>query len=163
MRESIAVDKGGIFVKINGNCFYLQRRRRLEKYFEKLKNNGFKLTPRRREIIDLFVSCGSHLSPEMVWHKLKLKFKRCGLPGVYRNLEALLKCGILVRIQQTDRKKHYGLCVSGDNHHHHITCIKCGKVEDIKDCAIRGIDKIKGYKIVSHFMQVNGICASCRE
>jgi len=134
----------------------------LDQYLEKLKEGGFKLTPRRRAIIELFVNGKSHLTAEDVWDKLKKQFDQCGLPSVYRNLESLVECGILTRIQQFDRKKHYGLCsaVHG-NHHHHITCIKCGKVDEIKDCAIGDIKKIKGYKVVSHFMQVNGVCAGC--
>jgi len=134
----------------------------LNQFMEKLKEGGLKLTPRRQVIIRLFMDCESHLTPEGVWGKLKKKFSRCGLPSVYRNLESLVDCGVLTRIQQFDRRKHYGLCsASHGQHHHHITCIKCAKVEDIKDCAIEGAKKIKGYKIVSHFMQVNSVCSSC--
>jgi len=135
----------------------------LDQYLDKLKEGGFKLTPRRQAIIELFVDGKIHLTPEEVWEKLREQFDRCGFPSVYRNLESLVECGILTRIQQFDRKKHYGLCsaLHGDHHHHHITCIKCGKVDEIKDCAINDTKKIKGYKIVSHFMQVNGVCSGC--
>ena len=135
----------------------------MDHYIDKLKQGGFKLTPRRQALIELFVVGKSHLTPEEVWEKLKKQFARCGLPSVYRNLESLVECGVLTRIQQFDRKKHYGLCsaVHGGHHHHHITCIKCGKVDEIKDCAINDTKKIKGYKVVSHFMQVNGVCAGC--
>ena len=134
----------------------------MEQYLEKIKQAGLKVTPRRQAIIKLFVDCNSHITPEEVWKKLKKKFNKCGLPSVYRNLESLVGCGILVRVQQFDRKKHYGLCTArGDCHHHHITCIQCGKVEDIKDCAISKVKKIRGYKVVSHFMQVDGICVGC--
>lgn len=137
----------------------------MEYCIDKLKQGGFKLTPRRQAIISLFVDSNSHLTPEEVWGKLKKQFAQCGFPSVYRNLESLAECGILTRIQQFDRKKHYGLCSAahGDQHHHHITCIKCGKVDEIQDCAINDIKKIKGYKVMSHFMQVNGICAECLE
>ena len=134
----------------------------MNQFLDKLKEDGLKLTPRRRAIIGVFIERESHLTPEEVWRKLKNKFSRCGFPSVYRNLESLVECGVLTRIQQFDRKKHYGLCPAGRGfHHHHITCVKCGKVEDIKDCAIEGVKKIKGYKILSHFMQVNGVCAGC--
>jgi len=134
----------------------------MEQYLEKLKEARFKLTPRRQAIIEFFVDGKTHMTPEDVWGKLKKQFDRCGLPSVYRNLESFVECGILTRIQQFDRKKHYGLCSSlhGD-HHHHITCIKCGKVDEIKDCAINDAKKIKGYKVVNHFMQVNGVCTDC--
>ena len=136
----------------------------MENYLEKLKKAGYKLTPRRQAIIGLFIKCHVHLTAEEVWKKLKKKFDRCGLPGVYRNLESFVECGILTRIQQFDCKKHYGLCPARHNqHHHHITCIKCGKVEDTEACAIKGVRKIKGYEVISHFVQVNGICAGCSE
>jgi Fe2+ or Zn2+ uptake regulation protein len=132
-------------------------------YLEKLREGGFKLTPRRQAIIELFVDGKAHLTPEEVWAKLKKRFDRCGLPSVYRNLESLVSCGVLTRIQLFDRKKHYGLCsaLHGDHHHHHITCIECGKVDAIKDCAMKGLRKINGYRIVSHFVQVNGVCTGC--
>jgi len=136
----------------------------LEKYLEKLKNYGLKLTPRRQAIIELFLNCKSHMTPEVVLHKLKIKIKCCGVPGIYRNLESLVECGILTRIQQFDRKRHYSLCSCiHDKHHHHITCIKCGKVDVIKDCSLHSVKKINGYKVVSHFMQINGICPECSQ
>ena len=102
------------------------------------------------------------MTPEEVWEKLNKIFKKCGLPSVYRNLESLVKCGILTRIQQFDRKMHYGLCSMLHNeHHHHITCIKCGKVDEIKKCAMDDMRIINGYKVVNHFFQVNGICPKC--
>lgn len=137
----------------------------MESYLKKLKKGGYKLTPRRQAIVELFIDCDTHLTPEEVWNQLKKNFSQCGLPGVYRNLESLVECGVLTRIQQFDRKKHYGLCSfdcdEHHQHHHHITCIKCGKVDNIKNCAVENIKKIKGYKVVSHFMQVNGICPDC--
>jgi Fur family transcriptional regulator, ferric uptake regulator len=134
----------------------------MDQYIRKLKEGGYKLTPRRKAMIAFFQGKNAHLTAEEVWEGLKKKFERCGLPSVYRNLEALTECGVLVRIQQRDRKKHYGLCSARKgSHHHHITCIKCGKVEEIGDCAIANKARLKGYKVVSHFMQVNGICSGC--
>lgn len=134
----------------------------MEHYLKKLKENGFKLTPRRQAIIELFIDREVHMTPEEVWAKLKKRFDRCGLPGIYRNLESLAECGILTRITQFDRKKHYGLCSAiHGRHHHHITCIKCGRVGEIADCALNKVKKINGYKVISHFVQVNGLCADC--
>lgn len=136
----------------------------MEQYLDKLKQGGFKLTPRRQAIIELFVRCNNHLTPEDVWGKLKKHFHKCGLPSVYRNLESLADCGVLTRIQQFDRKKHYGLCCARHNeHHHHITCLQCGSVETASTCAIKEIKKIKGYRVINHFLQINGICPDCEK
>lgn len=133
-------------------------------YLNRLKNNGLKQTPRRQAIIQLFLDSGAHLTPEEVWQKLQQQFEKCGLPSVYRNLESLVECGILTRIQATDRKKHYGLCSVGhQHHHHHITCVKCGKVDEITDCPLAHTAEIHGYRVISHLFQVNGICGNCLE
>lgn len=131
-------------------------------YTDRLRERGLKLTPRRKAIIALFEDCKSHLTAEEAWKRLKRKFDRCGLPGVYRNLESLVDCGVLTRVQQFDRRKHYGLCTAEHgSHHHHIVCVKCGKVEEMPGCSLSGKKKIKGYTVVSHYMQVNGVCGSC--
>jgi len=133
-----------------------------EQYINRLKDNRLKLTPRRQAIIHLFVDSGAHFTPEEVWKELHQQFEKCGLPSVYRNLESLVDCGILTRIQLFDRKKHYGLCTVGhDHHHHHITCIRCGKVDEITECALTHQTQIHGYRVVSHFVQVSGICGDC--
>jgi len=135
----------------------------LEHYTKILKDKGLKATPRRNAIITIFLNNSGHLTPEDVWRRLSKEFSKCGLPSVYRNLEILVECGILTKIQQFDRKKHYALCSSAinDEHHHHIVCVKCGKVEDIKECALETKKYINGYKVLNHFVQVNGICEEC--
>ncbi len=135
----------------------------LNYYIEVLKDKGFKVTPRRKAIINIFITSNSHLTADEVWDRLSKKFDRCGIPSVYRNLETLAECGVLTKIQQFDRKKHYGLCsfAGHDEHHHHIICVKCGKVEEIKECALIQKRYINGYKVVRHFMQVDGICDKC--
>lgn len=133
----------------------------MEEHIRKLKKKGLKVTPRRLAMISLFAESGKHLTPEEVWGLLRKNFKKCGFPGVYRNLESLAECGILTRIKQSDRKRHYGLCTAGKGHHHHITCVECGKVEDIGTCAIEGKKKIKKFEVLGHFVQIDGICPDC--
>jgi len=62
----------------------------LGQYLEKLKEGGFKLTPRRQAIIELFVDGKAHLTPEEVWGRLKKQFDQCGLPSVTAILRASL-------------------------------------------------------------------------
>lgn len=134
----------------------------MKKYYEKIRNNGLKVTPRRKKIIQVFADKRTHMTAEDVWSSLKNEFKKCGLPSVYRNLDSLTECGVLTRIQKFDGKKHYSLCPAGEEyHHHHIVCVKCGKVDAVKELEEGKLKSIKGYKVLSHFLQVNGICEEC--
>ena len=133
-------------------------------HIHKLKEQKLKVTPKRQAILDCFIKEGSHLTPEQVWGKLKKNFKQLGFPSIYRNLEIFADCGILVKIQRDDRRLYYALCQSHEktHHHHHIVCIKCGKVDDVQGCAIAGIKSASGYKILKHFVQLEGLCPRCR-
>jgi len=130
--------------------------------FKKLRDNNFKLTPRRKAIVDFFIDKGRYLTPEEIWRGLKKNFKHLGLPSIYRNLELFSKCGILTKIQRPDRKLYYGLCEAKEgDHHHHIICIKCGKVGEFSDCTLFKKRVINGFAVVGHFLQIEGICSAC--
>lgn len=130
--------------------------------FAKIRSGKLKLTPRRRAIVELFLKEKKYLTPDTVWQALRKRFSRCGLPGVYRNLESLAECGVLTKIQSDGRKRCYGVCAGrGGRHHHHIVCVKCGKVDTVEGCGFETKRTIKGFKVIDHFVQVNGICARC--
>jgi len=53
-----------------------------------------------------------------------------------------------------------------DDHHDHIVCDSCGKVEEFFDHTIEQqqerIAQKFGYKITDHSMYLYGICAACQ-
>src|SRR5208283_3933591 len=115
-------------------------------HIQKLKAQKLKITPKRQAILEYFIKEGCYLTPEQVWEKLKKSFKHLGYPGVYRNLESFKDCGILTKIQREDRRLYYALCNihEGHLHHHHIVCIKCGKVDDVEGCVLSGVKNAGG-------------------
>ncbi len=136
----------------------------LELYKEKLQRSPLKTTPKRVAVIRILHQSGGLLIPEEVFARMKKEFKRCGLPGVYRNLESLAACGILARIHRFDNKRYYGLCPSeAGSHHHHIVCVQCGRIGEVAECGMFGRRMINGFKVVGHFLQVQGVCAVCRK
>jgi Fur family ferric uptake transcriptional regulator len=131
-----------------------------------IKGSGLKFTPRRREMVALFLHTQKPLSPLEVQDHLKLHFKQCGLPGVYRNLETLADCGVLFRVVGFARERSYALCCRPINehhhqHHHHIICSSCGKVGQVDLCEYHKGMMIEGFRLVSHVVQLSGICYSC--
>ncbi len=129
-----------------------------------IRGAGLKLTPRRREMVALFLQTQKPLSPLEVQDHLKLHFRQCGLPGVYRNLETLADCGVLFRVVGFARERSYALCcrpVQEHHHHHHIICSSCGKVGQVDQCGYHEGMMIEGFRLVSHVVQLSGICDSC--
>ncbi len=132
-------------------------------YAAQLRARGLKVTPKRMAIIALFRREGRMMTPEDVWTPLRKKFGRLGLPGVYRNLEILADCGILVKVHQFDNRRYYALCHAGhDHHHHHIICTLCGRVGEFDGCQLESVRRVGGFKVMRHFVQLEGICADCQ-
>jgi Fe2+ or Zn2+ uptake regulation protein len=137
----------------------------MNELLDKLRAAGCKVTLRRKAIIDLFLKKGGVLSPQDVRGFLRESIGQCGLPGIYRNLETMVACGILFRVVTFGGERRYALCNADepDMHHHHIVCISCGKIGDVSDCMYRDGMKIDGFTLLSHVVQLNGLCDTCAQ
>jgi Fe2+ or Zn2+ uptake regulation protein len=129
-----------------------------------LKKLCLKVTPKRLAILEILRNESVYLSPEEVWKKLKKHFKRIGLPTVYRNLEELARGDVISKVTHPNRQLYYYLCMN-TSHHHHFICLSCRNVEDIEFCMLRELEKrvkkeLNG-RIVSHILQINGLCKNC--
>lgn len=129
-----------------------------------VKKLGLKATPKRLAILDILSEELIYLGPEEIWRKLQARFKRIGLPTVYRNLEELSQGGVIMKIIHPNRKLYYYYC-HNTSHHHHFVCVSCRKVQDLKFCAEEQVikeveDTLKG-RVVSHLFQVYGLCREC--
>jgi Fe2+ or Zn2+ uptake regulation protein len=129
-----------------------------------VKKLGLKATPKRVAILEILSEEFGYLGPEEIWRKLQARFKRIGLPTVYRNLEELSQGGVIMKIVHPNRKLYYYHC-HNTKHHHHFVCISCRKVQDLAFCGEEQVvkeveDTLKG-KVVSHLFQVYGLCREC--
>src|SRR5579871_399957 len=114
----------------------------LETYITRLREHGHRVTPKVRAVLKLFLERGSVLDPFEVRNRLQKRFKGVGLPTVYRILEGLANCGILLTAPNEDRQLRYFICRGiGAGHHHHFICLKCGKVEEINLCLMEKVER----------------------
>jgi len=129
-----------------------------------LKELQLKVTPKRMAILDFLALASTYVSPEEVRETLRERFTSIGLPTVYRNLDELATGGIISKIIHPNRQLYYYFCPN-NHHHHHFICLSCRRVEDLHICAVKGFEeeisgRIKG-KVLSHIVQVNGLCQGC--
>ena len=138
----------------------------METHLQTLKNNKLKITPRRKAAISLFKDSGVCMGPYDVYKKLKNKLPTLGLPTVYRILDEFSKAGILIRSFSEDRQLRYMLCAHPHEHHHHFTCRKCKKVEEVDFCNFKVISQFIKSKLnakaESHQLQIEGLCSKCK-
>lgn len=135
-------------------------------YLKKLKEACFKITPRRKAVIELFLEEGRYLGPYEVRDGLKERFIKLGLPSVYRILEELKEAGVLVKIEHKNRQLYYSLCKKDCLDHHHFICRKCNKVEEVEFCNFHEVsrfiqNKLHG-RVEQHVLQIEGLCSTCK-
>jgi len=135
-----------------------------EELTKSLKKLSLKVTPKRIAVIEILMKEPGYLSPEEIWRKMKRQFNRIGLPTVYRNLEELADGNVISKITHPNRQLYYFFC-GNNEHHHHFVCLSCRNVNDINFCAIhelqREVKKTLNAQVVSHMLQVNGLCKEC--
>ena len=137
----------------------------------RLSERKYKMTPQRKEILQIFIDSGEdkHLSAEEVYELLKKKDFDFGLATVYRNVELLNSLGILIRVDFGDGCARYELNSSNPqlHQHHHLICLNCKKIiefeEDLLEHLETVIEKKSDFQIVNHEVKFFGYCSECKD
>jgi Fur family transcriptional regulator, ferric uptake regulator len=128
---------------------------------DELKNTGLKATLPRLKIMEIFqTSAQRHMTAEDVFRVLLLERTDIGLATVYRVLTQFEQAGILSRNHFESGKATYEL--NEGQHHDHLVCLDCGKVEEFYDAEIEkrqhAVAKAKGFSIADHSLSLYANC-----
>lgn len=130
-----------------------------------LKQQGYKLTPQRRKILDVVAHSQEHLTPAAIYEKVRQEYPSIGLVTIYRTLDLLAQLGLICEVHAGGNCRSY-LVRRPSEHHHHLLCSDCGKVVDFTDCNLgeleQRLSQETGFEIESHLFEFLGRCQSCR-
>lgn len=131
----------------------------------RIKKLGHKNTKIRQAVIKLLLASKTPLSAPQIQLKLESAGLACNKSTIYREITFLKKTRIIKELQLGEDKKRYE--IEGENHHHHLVCVKCEQVEDIKldkelDQEERTIARLKNFKVLSHALEFFGVCGRCQ-
>lgn len=141
----------------------------VERMKEKLKNEGYKLTTQRRAILSVIIdNKDEHLSPEEIYDIVKTRYPEIGLATVYRTLQLFEQLDIVYKLNFDDGCNRYELSDdSSDVHHHHLICIGCGKVIEVKLDLLENLEieleKEGKFQITDHNVKFFGYCDECQK
>ncbi|MEN9781344.1 MAG: hypothetical protein RL087_631 [Pseudomonadota bacterium] len=128
---------------------------------DELKNTGLKATQPRLKILDVFHRGRlRHMTAEDVFRVLLEERSDIGLATVYRVLMQFEQAGILNRSNFEGGKAVYEL--NEGQHHDHLVCLDCGKVEEFYDAEIeqrqQAVAQTKGFRIADHALSLYAHC-----
>jgi Fur family peroxide stress response transcriptional regulator len=125
-----------------------------------LKLHTLKATPQRLCVLEVLKNYG-HATLEEIEKSTKIKFPTLSLSTIYRNLNEMLKKGILSEVKLANKKEYYEIT---KDDHAHLVCTKCGKIEDFQintDEIIKKAQASTCSKIYSTTISFENICEEC--
>lgn len=124
-----------------------------------LKQNGFTATKTRMAVLQAILAVQPATMQQLI----------SALPDVdratvYRTVDLFVDLGISKKVS-TGFKYRIELGDSFQEHHHHLTCLRCSSVIDVHtpeiEYAIEQTSNNNGFRPIRHDIEIMGYCANC--
>lgn len=131
---------------------------------ELLRKHGYKATGARLAVLNIFQKAKHPLSAQEVIAILP-RSARTDQATVYRTLASFKQKGLIRPVDLRHNHAHYERNDAHD--HHHLVCLRCGRVEDVHRCGIEDMQASvlrtsrHFAEIKQHALEFYGLCKSC--
>jgi len=133
---------------------------------ERLRAGSGRSGGARRLVVDFVSRQDCCLSVQEIHERVRAEGARVGIASVYRAVEGLVETGLAQRIDLGDGIARFERADPKGDHHHHLVCDDCGKVEAFEDAGLEAdLERVagaRGYAIAAHDVVVRGACEACR-
>ena len=130
-----------------------------------LRDHGQRHTPQRAAVYEVLAASRSHPNAEEVYQAVRESMPAISLATVYKSLEALVGCGLAIKLAYADGSARYDGQMEP---HHHARCDACGQVFDVPagpelpalDALRQGVE---GFTVTDLRVELSGLCGSCSD
>ena len=137
--------------------------KRFETIIQKLRDNGYSITPQRLAIVKILAKSEGHPSVDNIHVQIKKEFPTMSLATVYRNILLVKSLGELLELGFPDGSNRYD--GNKPTPHPHVICIKCKKIVDPDLDSLDELEKEvaleTNFRILYHRLDFFGICSKC--
>jgi Fur family ferric uptake transcriptional regulator len=134
----------------------------------RLAEAGFRRGGARRAVIELLAQGHCAMTATQIEGKLREQGRAVGRASVYRTLEQLDELRLVSRLDVGQGTARYEAALPSGDHHHHLVCDTCGKVQPFEDPELeatlaRLAKKVPSFKVGEHDVVLHGECAGCTD
>ncbi len=117
-------------------------------------------TRQRAAILKAIADADRPVGPREILTDASRSLRGLGLATVYRTIKGALTRHEIVQVDIPGESPRYEM--AGKDHHHHFSCVACGKVYEIEGCPgdLRSMAP-RGFEFHSHDVVLFGRCARC--
>ena len=142
----------------------MAKEQKIEQFKKRCREKGLKLTLQRLIIYKELIRTKNHPSADKIYERVKEQFATIALDTVHRTLLTFCEIGVASMVEGTGSSKRFD---GNLDSHHHIQCIKCGKIIDFYSDAYNTtplpVEVQNSFHILKKTMHVEGICGECRQ
>lgn len=122
-----------------------------------------RITRQRTIILEELKKVTSHPSAEQLYQMVRRRVPNVSFGTIYRNLMILENSGLIQKLSYSNKPSRYD---GTPDNHYHISCEKCGRVDDILMSPWKKLNEKASYathyKIKSHRIEFYGLCPKCK-
>jgi Fur family ferric uptake transcriptional regulator len=137
-----------------------------EQALAELRAAGYRRGLARARVIEFLDTQDCCAGAQEIHRELIARGERVGLASVYRVLDELAEKRLAQRVDLGDGVTRFEAVRDSVEHHHHIVCDDCGRIEPFADQrlerVLRDVEKGSGYAVAGHDIVLRGACSECR-
>jgi Fur family ferric uptake transcriptional regulator len=137
-----------------------------EQTHDVLRDAGHRVGAARRAVVSVLARRDCCLTVPEIVDAVRNQGREVGIASVYRVVDLLTEKQLVQKIDLGDGRAHYERAELPDEHHHHVVCNDCGRVEPFADeeleAALRRVERDTGFAVASHDVLLRGACDGCR-
>lgn len=126
------------------------------------QNKRVIMTRQRKVILRELRKTLTHPTADEIYGMVRKRLPKISLGTVYRNLEMLSENGVIRKLDVAGNQRRYD---GRMEEHHHVRCIKCGKVSDLSAKPVINIEREfkdpGGFIVRGYSLEFRGVCPDC--
>jgi Fur family ferric uptake transcriptional regulator len=131
-----------------------------------LRRAGHRSGGARTAVVELLSTQDCCLSAQEIFDSLRAEGRHVGIASVYRALDLLSGMKLVQRLEMGEGIARYEPVHAGGEHHHHLVCEHCGRVQAFEDDALEDaleqLGERLGFEVAGHDVVLRGACSDCR-
>lgn len=135
----------------------------IDSFIQKLRAEGYRVTPQRTVILQILSDSGGHLTPVEIFQSAKRMLPGMTEATVYRTLNFLSQHGFVLAAHIGNGQLVYEITGRA---HHHLICRACGHTHEIDHQLLKALyeqfQEKTGYQIDTLHVTFFGLCLGCQ-